>query len=174
MNRERSRPNVLHLPMFRDGYAYCSKHGRRDERPMKLYSSYWFAPWLCVAVGALACAHDEGRSTFTETTSAALGNEQAIETLSATRCDREAECNNIGNGPFADKEQCRYSGHIGLDRVLGHDSCPNGVDKAQLDACVAVLHLMVCHNPLGPLNSFPECEIHKLCPGSTVVTPPAP
>lgn len=110
-----------------------------------------------------ACAHNHGESSTTTTTGAALQNDTAIDVLAQARCERESECNDIGNGPFSTKDECRDAVRQEMQDELSDYACPRGIDKGQLDRCVAEIRDITCHNPMGPLADFPECKPGKLC-----------
>ncbi len=113
-----------------------------------------------VALGA-ACAHETdaqpGRVTIT--TAAAVTDDGALLEVARARCRRADECNRLGSGQkYADQRQCiqAYADVDANVRVIR--SCQNGVDRASLDKCLAVLASQHCDADLGPVTAMPDCR----------------
>jgi hypothetical protein len=118
---------------------------------------------LAVALGACA-THESDLSSETTITRAVVPNGDAIEKVSRVRCRREAECNNIGVGRYANVGDCLVATREREEKELTPDACPVGLKKRQLDTCLAALADQVCESPLGLVRTVPECGTGQLCP----------
>jgi hypothetical protein len=95
------------------------------------------------------------------TTGATVTTENAVEPMASARCKRELECNNVGNGTYDTRDQCmRDIRRRETDHLL---PCQMGVDKGQLNKCVAALEQEECLQHLGPPGAFTECQTVQLC-----------
>jgi hypothetical protein len=130
---------------------------------MRIYLGYWFAAPLLVALAAPACTHDDGQSTVTTTTGAIVENGHAVETLASARCERQAECNDFGNGPYATKGECRDGMRHAMADELNANARPRGIDKVHLDRCVERIRDTECHRRVLALSAYPDCRPDTLC-----------
>lgn len=111
------------------------------------------------AILVAACAHETDRlSGVASTTSAALSGRAALAQVATARCRRLAECNRFGNGHmFTDEAQC-LEGYRDKDADLqAVRDCPNGVDRARLSGCIAMLADQHCDAQMGPVTAMPGC-----------------
>jgi hypothetical protein len=105
-----------------------------------------------------ACEHEtvEVRSGETTTTAAVVAD-RALWEVAKARCRRADECNRFGDEhKFADKGDC-IQGYVNDPVSLGVVTCPNGVDRGQLNDCLAELENQYCDAHLGPVTAMPHC-----------------
>jgi hypothetical protein len=46
---------------------------------------------------------------------------------------------------------------------LNADSCPRGIDRAQLDVCLTAIDNEMCNQPLDTLSRVDKCRTSALC-----------
>jgi hypothetical protein len=119
---------------------------------------------VLAALALTACAQESDRPVATtHTTSVAISVDNAATQLAKARCERQAECNNIGNGPFDTQAECAHAMRERAQTSLNRVPCSAGIDQPELDKCVAVLRDEMCLSHLGPVESLVECSAKKLC-----------
>jgi hypothetical protein len=110
-----------------------------------------------------ACNHE--RSGLTTTTGAEiLPAEDAVNRLTARRCEREFDCNNIGAGK-------KYEDHGACEREVAHDlraelrpaNCTYGVRGDKLEQCMQELRNEKCGNPLDAVSRLATCRTGRIC-----------
>jgi hypothetical protein len=132
----------------------------RTAHPSALTSSLLFL----AALGLGACTREGDRSgATTHTTSAAVSIDDAAGQLAKAHCERQAQCNSLGGQVFSSRAECKQDVQRDVTRDLNAAPCEIGVDKPQVDRCVAVLRDEVCLANMGSVESLPECGAHKLC-----------
>jgi hypothetical protein len=117
-----------------------------------------------VVLALCACAHESDRpAPQTTTTAAAVWRDDAVQQIATARCERAAECNNLVNGPYGNRRECiaayRQDPNLGMANAT---MCTEGIDKAKLDKCVAVLRAQTCYPDMGPVSAMRECD-RPLC-----------
>lgn len=93
-----------------------------------------------------------------------LPAEDAVNRLTARRCEREMDCNNIGAGK-------KYDDHAACEREVAHDleselrpaSCTYGVRGDRLDECLQELRNEKCGNPLDTVSRLATCRTGRIC-----------
>ncbi len=88
----------------------------------------------------------------------------AAMAIAEARCQREDSCENVGDSKkYSSNQDC-------LDRVrtswrdeLSARQCPNGVNDAQLDECLAEIRAEKCDHPLDSLARIVECRTGQVC-----------
>jgi hypothetical protein len=110
-----------------------------------------------------ACNHE--RSGQTTTTGAViLPSEDAVFQLTARRCEREFDCNNVGAGK-------RYEDNAACEREVSHDlqselrpaNCTYGVRGDRLNECLQELRNEKCGNPLDTVSRLATCRTGRIC-----------
>ena len=97
-------------------------------------------------------------------TVAAMNNQQAIAMIANTRCARELRCENIGaDKKFASMEVCKTELTDSKRDDLKLSECPGGIDRKELDECVAEIRNEDCSNPLEALERVMACRSSDLC-----------
>ena len=112
---------------------------------------------------APACNHD--RSGQTTTTGAEiLPPGDAVYQLTARRCEREFDCNNVGSGKrYADNAACEREVEHDLQAELRPANCTYGVRGDRLNACLQELRNEKCGNPLDAVSRLVTCRTGRIC-----------
>jgi hypothetical protein len=118
---------------------------------------------------AVACGHEYAEVGATSTTSAAQPSKpvsaEAVDAIAGTRCRREMRCDNVG----AARRYVSYDGCTteirgdAMNHLTTH-ACPNGIDSAQLDKCLADIRGERCSNVLDTIDRVTTCSTSSLCP----------
>jgi hypothetical protein len=121
-----------------------------------------------LAVVAAACGHEYSEADTTTTTAAtqnAPASQRAIDAITAARCQREARCDNIGaNRHYVNRTGCMTQLRGEEMNQLTTSACPNGIDNAQLDRCLADIRGEHCENALDTIERISTCSTGALCP----------
>ena len=109
--------------------------------------------------------HDEGHD---ESNGANLGagaeTRSAARNISGARCEREARCNNIGDGKkFASVEVCEEQIRSEWANDLTAYDCPRGVVDAELDECLTAVKDEDCNSPFDTLSRVSACTAGQIC-----------
>lgn len=88
----------------------------------------------------------------------------AVMRVTTARCDREAECSNVGTGKeYGDRDECVNSvGHAYVG-TLTSDACPGGVDADALAACTRDVQAEPCGDAAGAIDRLTSCSRDRLC-----------
>ncbi len=123
---------------------------------------------ICFATTAalvVACNHETVPSPVT--TSGAPGvvpNEQAIQRLTAARCDRAKACGKLGEREkYADETACKADKHQDLEEVLKPTECPGGIREYRLTSCLQEIRNEKCGNPFDKISRLAVCRSGSLC-----------
>ena len=110
-----------------------------------------------------ACNHE--RSGQTTTTGAEiLPAEDAVNRLTARRCEREFDCNNIGAGKkYVDNGACEREVAHDLRSELRPANCTYGVRGDKLEQCLQELRNEKCGNPLDTVSRLAMCRTGRIC-----------
>jgi len=123
-----------------------------------------FVSSATLTLALVACAHQsDPQPTTASASGGALTNESGVNSLAKARCEREAQCHNLAGGDDKDRRDCVHDVRDAQSKVVGPDVCQSGIDKANLDKCVALLQDQLCEGKLGTIESFPECHADRLC-----------
>ena len=110
----------------------------------------------------------------TTTTSAALdteivANDTAIERLVEARCNREQACSDLGLAPKTDLVRCVAENRTAIGELMSTAQCPNGADRAALDACINAIRDERCDAapatsdmPLAPCRGADLCRAVRI------------
>lgn len=86
------------------------------------------------------------------------------EAIAEARCAREVSCNNVGiDKRYVSLEDCLTRVWTTGEGDLVEGECPNGVDEAQLDACLTEIRMLECSVQLSSLELLPACTASQLC-----------
>lgn len=135
------------------------------------------APLLLLLGGAtIACNRDQssapGRdpnakdrpSSAALTSSSLTTRDIAIDEITAARCAREVTCSNMGpDRRYPANDKCVSEVKERLDRELGPDECPDGIDGKQVDECLDAIRAESCTNPMSTVQRLAECRTSSLC-----------
>lgn len=136
---------------------------------MKLFFASSCIPLGLVLVAAPACNRaSESSSSKTNVTSAPVAappaNISSVESLALARCEREAKCENIGDGKrYANREACMNDVRARGDNDLTTSTCPAGVNQSKLQTCLDEIRTERCSNPLDQLGRLSACRTDALC-----------
>ena len=88
----------------------------------------------------------------------------AINDISAARCDREVRCGGVGpEETYETRDQCivklNQAGYDDLDA----DACPSGIDSNELGKCLSEINAERCGAPLDTLERLVVCRSAALC-----------
>ncbi len=127
--------------------------------------------WGGLAVGAIlvvACGRGEQKGPYYASTTSAriIGNDAAVERITAARCEREKMCNDIGpDKSYATLQACMNE--LGHDKAvdLRKEECPSGVAEADLSDCLTDIRNEKCGNPFDSVSRSAACRRGKLCVG---------
>jgi hypothetical protein len=113
----------------------------------------------------LAACSTEHPVSLTSTTSAGLvTNDDAVNLLTARRCEREIDCKNVGDGKhYDDRGGCERELVHELQAELGSNACASGLREAKLDRCLKDIRGASCLAPLDRLDRVASCRTSQLC-----------
>jgi Family of unknown function (DUF6184) len=120
------------------------------------------------AVAGAACGHSYSETSTPSTTGGtaprATVHQEAVNSIASARCKREERCDNIGpNKHYVSADGCMTQLRGEGMNELNSSSCPNGIDSAQLDKCLADIHGERCENALDALSRLSSCSTGSLC-----------
>jgi hypothetical protein len=125
------------------------------------------ALFVFAAATVVACGHEYSETSSTTTTGAVASspvNQQAIDAIAATRCAREARCDNVGAGKhYVSRQGCMTQLRGEGMNDLTTTACPHGLDNAQLDKCLADIRGERCENVLDTIARLSSCSRSSLC-----------
>jgi hypothetical protein len=111
-----------------------------------------------------ACNREQGASSTSTTGAGILGNEDAVQRLTAQRCQREAECDAIGAGKsYEDYPTCERQISSALRAALTSEQCPYGVREDRMTECAREIRQERCGPLTEPLMRLPACFTARLC-----------
>ena len=114
-------------------------------------------------VGRDPSAQDRGGSA-TLTSSTLTTRDIAVDKITAARCAREVTCSNIGpDRRYPANDKCVAEVKERLDRELGPNECPDGIDGKQVDECLDAIRAESCTNPMSTVQRLAECRTSSLC-----------
>jgi hypothetical protein len=88
----------------------------------------------------------------------------AVDSIVAARCDREARCNNVGQGrEYASKDACATRIRAEWRDELNFAECPGGIDSKELNECLQEIRNDDCNNPFDTLGRIVACRSSDLC-----------
>jgi hypothetical protein len=124
------------------------------------------ALFVAGAAMAVACGHEYSETSYTTTTGAIASrpvHQEAIDAIAATRCSREARCDNVGAGRhYGSRQGCMTQLRGESISDLTTAACPH-LDNAQLDKCLADIRGERCENVLDTIARLSSCSRSSLC-----------
>lgn len=110
-----------------------------------------------------ACNHElPGQTTVSG--AVIIPADDAVSQLTARRCDRELDCNNIGAGKkYDDKGACEREVAHDLQSELRPAKCTYGVREDKLNECLQELRNEKCGNPLDTVSRLATCRTGRIC-----------
>jgi hypothetical protein len=128
------------------------------------------APATVALLTLSACAGGAGRAPKDPApralTRTPQNDDAIVDRLCTARCEREALCDNVGDGrAYASRSACieRVRGRIATE--VKPQSCGNGVDGAELERCAAAVEFERCDRALDDetLAGMDRCRTPALC-----------
>ena len=111
-----------------------------------------------------AKSRDEAFGSTPATNKPTVNNEQAIQSITGARCERETRCNNVGQGKtWATAEACRADLLAKNRNELRESECPVGIVQKELDECLADIRNEKCDNPLDTIGRLAACRSSDMC-----------
>jgi len=115
-------------------------------------------------LAVFACKNDRAPSITSTTGAGIVTTIDAVDHLTARRCDHEIDCNNVGLGKrYDDRGGCEREIAHDLQEELGPTTCGNGIREERFDECMAAIRKESCGNPLDGLSKIASCRPSRLC-----------
>lgn len=122
------------------------------------------------ALGLTLAAGCKDRSEYIQTTTttganvASTSNANAVNRIVASRCAREAACNNIGvDRHFQNTDGCSAKIRSDMKDDLNAKDCPYGVDQKELNECLESIRKEECNNPIDSISRLAACRTSDMC-----------
>jgi hypothetical protein len=88
----------------------------------------------------------------------------AVMKVTTARCDREAECSNVGTGrEFGDRDECVNSIGQHVVTTIPADQCPGGVLADALATCARDVQAEPCGDGVAAVDRLTSCSRERLC-----------
>ena len=88
----------------------------------------------------------------------------AVARIASARCEREVRCNNVGTKEkFSSRADCVIRMQDDKRDGINESDCPGGIDKKQLNACLAAIRDEACGNPLDTISRLVSCRSTSIC-----------
>jgi hypothetical protein len=112
----------------------------------------------------MGCGHHDRDSMSPASRPVIADNDRSIAALAASRCDREARCNNVGpNGNYTSRQDCITRIERDTRDDLNVRECPGGIDGTRLQRCLTEIRTEECGHVLDKLERVAECRSGALC-----------
>lgn len=119
---------------------------------------------VAALVASAACNKDGAVATTTTTGAGIITNEDAVQRLTAQRCQREMDCNKIGQGKsYEDYAACERETSQDLRSTLRSDECPSGLHEDKLNECMRDVRYQKCGDPFDAVGRLSTCRSGRLC-----------
>ncbi|WP_437621785.1 DUF6184 family natural product biosynthesis lipoprotein [Sorangium sp. So ce1151] len=118
---------------------------------------------------AVACGGEDGSGEAARTPDGARGEApvpvgSAVDSIVQARCDREARCNNVGQGrEYSSADACSNNIRSEWRDELTFGECPGGIDAKELNECLEGIRNEGCGNPFDTLGRVVACRSSDLC-----------
>jgi hypothetical protein len=120
----------------------------------------------CTGLLALGCEHTEDRNVATsEPAPTSTRDTAVVDRLSNARCDREAACDNVGDGKkYASRRVCLDKMHGGIANDINSYQCPRGVDATAVSQCLTAMGNEECGaHPMEAITRMDKCRSGAMC-----------
>jgi hypothetical protein len=113
---------------------------------------------------ALGCEHTEDRNVATADP-ASTHDAAVVDRLSNARCDREAACDNVGDGKkYASQQVCMDKMRGGIANDINSYQCPRGIDGTAVQECLAAIGNEECGaHPIEAITRMDKCRSGAMC-----------
>ena len=117
------------------------------------------------AVLVAACNHESEPSKGIATTGAGVvGNDDAVQRITAALCNRAQACNHLGKSEkYADEAACKREVGHDVQADLRGSECPRGIRQEKLGNCLQEIQNEKCGNPFDKISRLATCRTGKLC-----------
>ncbi|MGA7123092.1 MAG: DUF6184 family natural product biosynthesis lipoprotein [Polyangiaceae bacterium] len=106
----------------------------------------------------------EGARVGATSGQASTADAEIVQELAAARCDRERSCNNVGGGQkYASPNVCMDQMRGSIANDLNTYNCPHGIDRNEVDHCVAAIKNEECSHPLDTITRMEKCRTDRMC-----------
>ena len=115
---------------------------------------------------ALGCEHTEDRNVASSQPASASARDAAVvDRLSTARCDREAACDNVGDGKkYASRQVCLDKTHGGIANDINSYQCPRGIDGTAVSQCLTAIANEECGaHPIEAITRVDKCRSGAMC-----------
>jgi hypothetical protein len=90
----------------------------------------------------------------------------AAESIAQSRCEREQRCGNVGGDEkYSSVDDCLTRVRTDWKDDLNARECPGGVNRTQLDECLAEIRSEDCSSPFDTLERVAACTSGQICEG---------
>jgi hypothetical protein len=90
--------------------------------------------------------------------------DDASQSMAFAHCEREMSCSGLNSWTLqANKDECVARLKTETSKELSAESCPRGIDHANLVNCLAAIERTGCGDPIGGLIELQDCKKDKLC-----------
>jgi hypothetical protein len=119
---------------------------------------------LSVGILPLGCEHTEDRNAVAADPAPARDT-LAVDRLSNARCDREAACNNVGDGKkYASGQVCLDKMHGSIANDINTYQCPRGIDGNAVQECLTAIGNEECGaHPIEAITRMDKCRSSAMC-----------
>jgi hypothetical protein len=109
--------------------------------------------------------YDVGHTTTTTGAAvASTSNDNAVSRIVASRCAREAACNNVGvDKHYQNEAGCTAKLRSDMKNDLNAKDCPYGVDVKELNECLEAIRKEDCNNPIDAISRIGACRTSDMC-----------
>jgi uncharacterized protein DUF6184 len=114
---------------------------------------------------ALGCEHTEDRNVTSDPPPAPTRDASVVDRLSNARCDREAACDNVGDGKkYASRQVCLDKMRGGIANDINSYQCPRGIDGTAVQECLAAIGNEECGaHPIEAITRMDKCRSGAMC-----------
>jgi hypothetical protein len=94
----------------------------------------------------------------------ASGTRPAADQIARARCDREQQCDNIGDDKtYSSMQDCLARIQNDWRDDLNARKCPGGINQHELNECMSQIRAEACGNPFDTLTRIAECTQGQIC-----------
>jgi hypothetical protein len=98
--------------------------------------------------------------------SAGAATTSATASIADSRCERELRCENVGpDKKYSSMQDCKDRITTDWRDDLNARECPGGINRAELEECLAEIRNEDCANPFDTLSRVAACTVGQLCEG---------
>jgi hypothetical protein len=112
----------------------------------------------------LGCEHTQDHNVVTSEP-APTRDTAVVDRLSNARCDREAACDNVGDGKkYASRQVCLDKIHGDIANDINSYQCPRGIDATAVSQCLTAIGNEECGaHPIEAITRVDKCRSGAMC-----------